>query len=127
ANSSGKHAHAIVGPVELQKSPPIYFGATEDPYITRNEVIEMMPEEDWSPFASRAYFNHQLSVMKKNATNIGAAIGRFDPLRLGFFAIIMSGVLVLVLFWRKTPKPTADHIENEIREVDIRWKIGWLI
>lgn len=93
-NSSGKYAHAIVGPAERQKLIPTYFGSVDDPYITRNEVIETIPYPAWSPFESRAYFNHQCDVVKKNAESIYRTVVQFDPFRMTLIGI---GALIVIL------------------------------
>jgi hypothetical protein len=93
-NSSGKYAHAIVGPAERQKLIPAYFGSVEDPYITRNEVIESIPYPAWAPFESWEYFKHQCSVAMKNAEAIYRTVGQFDQFRVTLVGI---GVAVLIL------------------------------
>src|SRR5438445_6806088 len=63
-STAGAHAHTDVGPAEVQKRIPQFFGRVEDPYITRHEAKESIDYPRWSPFESRKYFVHQVRVAK---------------------------------------------------------------
>lgn len=93
--SSGPINHAVVGPPDEIRFHPMVFGIPKAPHISIWENPEKLPYKFWSPFESRAYFDHQLAVTRANLSRLAQALMDFDA--LGICALLFA--LLLPLGW----------------------------
>lgn len=89
---SGPINHAVVGPRDVDRQHPVVWGLPSPPHVSIWEAPDRLPYPFWSPFASRAYFNHQVGLVCDNAAAIILAIGRLDAAWLGLAAWVAVGI-----------------------------------
>jgi hypothetical protein len=91
-STSAKIAHAVVGPQDRERSHPYgrLFQTPEAGRVTVWEDPSRMEYATWSPFASRAYFEHQCRLVLRNAVTVGGMIWGF-----GFGGVAWLGVLAV--------------------------------
>ncbi|MBM3824494.1 MAG: hypothetical protein FJ404_16680 [Verrucomicrobia bacterium] len=100
-STTGKIAHAIVGPSDQERYHP--FGRTlhqpEPGRLTAWEDPSRMAYRYWSPFESRAYFDHQLGLLYENSLTILGLLWTLDGVGFGLAALIAS------LAWWRSKEP----------------------
>lgn len=106
-STTGKIAHAIVGPNDRDRSHP--FGRmihTPEPgRVTSWEDPSLMPYAFWSPFASPANRNHQIQLVKQNAVTVLKLLAGLD---LGGFGLVSTAAaLALLIFYGLRSGPSA--------------------
>lgn len=96
-SSASPIAHASVGPQDTDRRPPHFYGGLNKP---KNEYVIHVFEDPsglkfktWSPFESRAYFIHQLKVIKDNLVYMLNHFVNNSPF---FTYAFIIGVLTLV-------------------------------
>jgi len=91
-STSGKIAHAIVGPRDVERLHPhnVTFHVPEAGRISSAEDPTNMPYKFWSPFESVAYAKHQWMLICYNAKEIVATLAGFSVSGLGLFAILFG-------------------------------------
>lgn len=96
--TSGRMAHALMGPRDVDRRSPILLGflAPEPGRLTWGEDASILPWLDWSPFQSRDYAAHQLRLISTNRKGIFGFYKSWDWLHLGFWASAVLALLVLV-------------------------------
>ncbi len=98
-SNAGAANHALVGPADIHRWHPWISGLwpPAEGRLTVWEDPSDIPYKTWSPFASRAYFMHQLRVMGHGIGNIFEAIAEHDPLLMRWW--ILFGLIAHL--WRK--------------------------
>jgi hypothetical protein len=111
-STTARIAHATVGPWELNRNNPYQHDIhrfhqvllrIEKPEPGRITSWEDPPETqytDWSPFANRTFFRHQLDIIWMNALISVRYLTRFDTISLSTAGFI--AVFCLVPFKRET-------------------------
>ena len=94
--TSGRMAHALVGPPDIDRRSPTLLGfRTPEPgRLCWGEDATVLPWRDWSAFDSRAYAEHQLRLLSNNRKTIFSFYRQADRLQLGFW--MSAGLAVLV-------------------------------
>ncbi|RME94212.1 MAG: hypothetical protein D6766_06395 [Verrucomicrobia bacterium] len=88
-STAAKAAHAVVGPPDQERYHPFArrLHHPEPGRLTSWEDPTSLPYADWSPFASREYFLHQVRVSWRNLGTAAWLLGRLDLLHLGVLAL----------------------------------------
>lgn len=92
---SGPINHAVVGPRDVIRYHPVVWGLPDPPYINVWEAPDRLMYRHWSPFASRANFEHQVSLVAENAQAIGRSLGRLDAVWLGAVALAAAAAVAV--------------------------------
>jgi hypothetical protein len=93
-STSGKVAHAIVGPHDIERSPGNKaFHTPEAGRLIATEDPTSLPYAYWSPFESREYFKHQVGVIYHNGRKMSDFLAGFDFFHFGLVAVLW-GLLV---------------------------------
>ena len=96
-SSKGGIAHAAMGPDDVDRRPPHFYGGLNKPENDYSMHIFEDPSglefKTWSPFESREYFMHQLWIMKNNLVDIR---NHFITQSSFFTYAFMIAVLVLI-------------------------------
>ncbi|RJQ56257.1 MAG: hypothetical protein C4526_02375, partial [Nitrospiraceae bacterium] len=97
-SSKGPIAHASMGPADIDRKPPHFYGGLNKP---NNEYAIHVFEDPsglkfktWSPFESKEYFIYQLKLIKDNAAYILEHFVTNSPF---FTRVFMIGTLALIL------------------------------
>jgi len=103
-STSGKIAHAIVGPRDVERLHPhnVTFHVPEPGRISAAEDPTNMSYQFWSPFESLEYAKHQWMLICYNAKEIVATLSGFSVSGLGAFAILFG--LFVHSPWRRNMK-----------------------
>ena len=91
-STSGSINHSIVGPKDVDRYHPVFrtLHQPETGRVTQWEEPSRMEYKPWSPFASSAYFQHQIGLVKKNFDTIIGHLANFDLLFLGMIGMLGS-------------------------------------
>lgn len=105
-STTGRIAHAIVGPPDVERYHP--FGRTlhvpEPGRVTAWEDPSLMDYPYWSPWSSRANFEHQIKVLVENGRTILRLLWNLDQLGLGLAA---AGLAFIWVVTRRETLPNA--------------------
>ena len=101
-STSGRIAHAIVGPPDMARYHPdkLHFYKPESGRITTLEDRTNLPYNTWSPLENVTYAVHQAKVIHRNADIIVQDLRTFDWLGLGLVSTIFGYLFGTP--WRKS-------------------------
>lgn len=99
---SGAINHAVAGPNDVMRFHPVVFGVPTPPHVTLWETPDTLPYQYWSPFSSRAYFDHQVAIAARNTVEAGKTLFALDSAGLGVGGLI---VLWIVAWLRRRTDP----------------------
>ncbi len=102
-STSGRINHAIVGPKDMDRYHPFVrqFHQPEPGRVTVWEDPTKMEYHFWSPFANRAYFEHQIQLVQDNLSTV---LALFFFVNYDWAALALLTLLGLVWFrsrWRE--------------------------
>ena len=109
-STSGKIAHALVGP-HLRGVKPMPVGLTPDPFIEMHENPETYASGQWSPWQSAENFDWQLKVIGQKAPLVVKFLGSYDLLKLVLVALPLGLLLATGIV----------KVHGE------RWRLLWLV
>jgi MFS family permease len=96
-SSKGPIAHAAMGPKDVDRRPPHFYGGLNKPKNKYSIHVFEDPSglefKTWSPFESKEYFIHQLKLIKDNAVDILNHFVKQSPF---FTYAFVLGVLALI-------------------------------
>lgn len=96
-SSKGPIAHASMGPGDIDRKPPHFYGGLNKPNNEYSIHVFEDPSglkfKTWSPFENKVYFMHQLKLIKNNAVYI---LEHFVTLSPFFTYAFMIGTLALI-------------------------------
>jgi hypothetical protein len=100
-STSGSINHSIVGPKDMERYHPVFrtLHVPEPGRVTQWEEPSRMEYKPWSPFASGAYFQHQIQLVKKNFETVIGHLANFDLFYLGIVG--MLGAFYVKPPWRE--------------------------
>jgi hypothetical protein len=100
-STSGSINHSIVGPKDVDRYHPVFrtLHQPEAGRVTQWEEPSRMDYKPWSPFASGAYFQHQVQLVKRNFETIIGHLVNFGLFYLGFVGLL--GAFYLKPPWRE--------------------------
>ncbi len=102
-STSGRINHAIVGPKDVERYHPFVrqFHPPEPGRVTAWEDPTRMAYHYWSPFANRAYFEHQIQLVQDNFATVLALLFFVNYDWLGLSILIVSGLILCRAQWRE--------------------------
>lgn len=116
-STSGKIAHAVVGPADVDRYHPFarVFHTPEVGRVTSWEDPSRMEYRFWSPWESPAYRSHQIGLIKQNTETAVGLMGSFDGLGAGVLGLFGAAV----------------HLGFKMRRggnarTILRWELAWI-
>lgn len=101
-SSKGGIAHSRMGPANIDRSFPYFYGGLNKPDNTYSIHIFEDPSglkfKTWSPFESKEYFLHQLKVIKDNAKDMLNHFILQSPFFTYAFVICVLVLIAIALF-----------------------------
>ncbi len=96
-SSAGYIVHSIVGPKDIDRRSPLFYGGLHKPKDTSSLHVHEDPSEvkykTWSPFENKQYFMHQLQLIRENLIHIFNHFVRQSPY---FTYPLVIGIIVLI-------------------------------
>jgi hypothetical protein len=101
-SSKGGIAHSRMGPSDVDRNFPYFYGGLNKPNNAYSIHIFEDPSglkfRTWSPFESKEYFLHQLKVIKDNASDMMNHFIMQSPFFTYAFVISVLGLIAIALF-----------------------------
>lgn len=101
-SSKGGIAHSRMGPTDIDRSFPYFYGGLNKPNNAYSIHIFEDPSglkfKTWSPFESKEYFLHQLKVIKENIDYMLDHFIRQSPFFTYAFVICVLVLITIALF-----------------------------
>jgi hypothetical protein len=93
-STSGRCAHTIVGPNDIERFHPTFtaWHRPAEGRITTWEDPSLLPYRPWSPVENLSYARHQAGLVQQNLRSAYATMAGFDILQVGLIALV-SGLL----------------------------------
>jgi hypothetical protein len=96
-SSKGGIAHASMGPADVDRRPPHFYGGLNKPENEYSIHVFEDPSglifKTWSPFESKEYFFHQLKIIKNNSVDL---LNHFVAKSPFFTYAFMIGILAFI-------------------------------
>jgi len=98
-SAKGSVAHAAMGPRDIDRRPPHFYGGLNKPdndYAMHVfEDVSGLKFKTWSPFENKEYFIHQLKLIKANLVYILEHFVTLSPFFTYFFVIVVLSIMVI--------------------------------
>ncbi len=100
-SSASSIAHASVGPTDIDRRPPHFYGGLNKP--NNSYAIHVFEDpsglkfKTWSPFESKEYFMHQLKIIKNNLVYVLNHFVNKSPFFTYFFVISIFTLMPIAL------------------------------